>query len=146
MSKNAGELVLFGHPFSSYCQKVLIALYENRIPFELRLLGGDERVWAELAALWPIRRMPVLVDGGRPAGDVGGGRCVAGVEPRPAALDALAGHPQRFDRHLGAGVDIAGEDVFRKFISDLKVAAEEPKDQRFLRRPSTLVRRHFAIP
>lgn len=66
MSKNAGELVLFGHPFSSYCQKVLIALYENRIPFELRLLGGDERVWAELAALWPIRRMPVLVDGSRP--------------------------------------------------------------------------------
>lgn len=66
MSKKASELALFGHPFSSYCQKVLIALYENAIPFELRLLGGDERVWAELAALWPIRRMPVLVDRGRP--------------------------------------------------------------------------------
>ena len=24
---------LFAHPFSSYCQKVLIALYENDIPF-----------------------------------------------------------------------------------------------------------------
>lgn len=66
MGKNASELVLFGHPFSSYCQKVLIALRENPIPFELRLLGGDERIWAELAALWPIRRMPVLVDRGRP--------------------------------------------------------------------------------
>ena len=26
--------VLFAHPFSSYCQKVLIALYENATPFE----------------------------------------------------------------------------------------------------------------
>ena len=25
---------LYAHPFSSYCQKVLVALYENAIPFE----------------------------------------------------------------------------------------------------------------
>src|SRR5512147_556055 len=59
------SLALYAHPFSSYCQKVLIALYENHTPFELRLLGGDERISAEFAALWPLRRMPVLVDGGR---------------------------------------------------------------------------------
>ena len=57
---------LYAHPFSSYCQKVLIALYENDIPFELRLLAqGDERTAAEHAALWPLKRMPVLVDDGR---------------------------------------------------------------------------------
>ena len=57
---------LFAHPFSSYCQKVLIALYENQTPFELRMLApGDEQVAAEHAALWPLKRMPVLVDGGR---------------------------------------------------------------------------------
>src|SRR5262245_41735821 len=57
---------LYAHPFSSYCQKVLIALYENAIPFELRLLApGNERVAAEHAELWPLRRMPVLVDDGR---------------------------------------------------------------------------------
>jgi glutathione S-transferase len=57
---------LYAHPFSSYCQKVLIALYENGTPFELRMLApGDERVAAEHAVLWPLRRMPVLVDGGR---------------------------------------------------------------------------------
>jgi glutathione S-transferase len=56
---------LYAHPFSSYCQKVLIALYENAIPFELRLLAGDERIAAEHAALWPLKRMPVLVDDGR---------------------------------------------------------------------------------
>jgi len=54
---------LYAHPFSSYCQKVLIALYENAIPFEFRMLApGDEQVAAEHAALWPLRRMPVLVD------------------------------------------------------------------------------------
>jgi glutathione S-transferase len=57
---------LYAHPFSSYCQKVLIALYENDTPFELRLVApGDERVAAEHAALWPLRRIPVLVDAGR---------------------------------------------------------------------------------
>jgi glutathione S-transferase len=58
-------LHLYAHPFSSYCQKVLIALYENDIPFEWRLLADDPPVTAEHAALWPLRRMPVLVDGDR---------------------------------------------------------------------------------
>jgi len=57
---------LYAHPFSSYCQKVLIALYENATPFELCLLTpDDERVSAEFAALWPLQRMPLLVDGDR---------------------------------------------------------------------------------
>lgn len=55
---------LFGHPFSSYCQKVLIALYENGTDFEFRMLGPDnEDAVAEWTALWPIKRMPVLQDG-----------------------------------------------------------------------------------
>lgn len=57
---------LYAHPFSSYCQKVLIAFYENDVPFEYRMLApDDERVMAELEALWPFRRFPVLVDDGR---------------------------------------------------------------------------------
>src|SRR6266850_8126153 len=57
---------LYAHPFSSYCQKVLIALYGNDIPFEFRMLApGDEGAAAEHEALWPLRRMPVLVDQGR---------------------------------------------------------------------------------
>src|SRR5258708_12198962 len=59
-------LKLYAHPFSSYCQKVLTALYENGTPFELRLLAHDDpQVMAEFAALWPIKRFPVLVDGSR---------------------------------------------------------------------------------
>jgi glutathione S-transferase len=57
-------LKLYAHPFSSYCQKVLTALYENDTPFELRLLAHDDpQVMAEFAELWPIKRFPVLVDG-----------------------------------------------------------------------------------
>lgn len=57
---------LYAHPFSSYCQKALIAFYENGIPFEFRLLAPENmQAVEEHAALWPLRRMPVLVDGGR---------------------------------------------------------------------------------
>ncbi|WP_246215893.1 glutathione S-transferase family protein [Microvirga makkahensis] len=52
------------HPFSSYRQKVVTALYENGTSFEYRMFD-NERASAELAALWPIGRFPVLVDGGR---------------------------------------------------------------------------------
>ena len=36
---------LFAHPFSSYCQKVLVAIYENGTPFDYRMLepGGSRR-------------------------------------------------------------------------------------------------------
>ena len=45
---------------------MLIALYENGTPFQLRMLApGDEQAAAEHAALWPLKRMPVLVDEGR---------------------------------------------------------------------------------
>jgi glutathione S-transferase len=59
------SLTLYAHPFSSYCQKALVALYENAIPFEYRLLEGAEAM-EELVALWPLKRFPVLVDAGRP--------------------------------------------------------------------------------
>ncbi|MDQ3731243.1 MAG: glutathione S-transferase family protein [Pseudomonadota bacterium] len=57
---------LYAHPFSSYCQKVLIALYENETPFEFRMLApGDAEAAAEHEALWPLKRIPVLVDARR---------------------------------------------------------------------------------
>jgi glutathione S-transferase len=57
-------LELFAHPFSSYCQKALIAFYENDTPFTLRMVE-DPKVAEELAALWPMKRFPILRDGGR---------------------------------------------------------------------------------
>lgn len=58
------SLTLYAHPFSSYCQKVLVAFYENDVPFEYRTLE-DPSAMAELKARWPFARFPVLVDDGR---------------------------------------------------------------------------------
>jgi glutathione S-transferase len=58
------SLTLYAHPFSSYCQKVLIALYENATPFSVRLLADAEAA-REWEALWPLKRMPVLLEDGR---------------------------------------------------------------------------------
>jgi glutathione S-transferase len=55
---------LYAHPFSSYSQKALIALYENGTPFEYRSLE-EPSANAELQSLWPLKRFPVLVDQGR---------------------------------------------------------------------------------
>jgi glutathione S-transferase len=58
--------VLYAHPFSSYSQKVLMALYEKAAPFELRLLSAENpSASAELRALWPLERFPVLHAEGR---------------------------------------------------------------------------------
>jgi len=60
------SLALYGHPFSSYTQKVLIALYENGTPFEVRNLGPDTpQHTAEWLRRWPLRKFPLLVDGER---------------------------------------------------------------------------------
>ncbi len=58
------SLELFSHPFSSYCQKVLMALWENGTPFIYRHLEDPEAA-AERAVLWPMGRFPVLRDRGR---------------------------------------------------------------------------------
>jgi glutathione S-transferase len=58
------SLTLYSHPFSSYCQKVLIALWEHEIAFTYRHLE-DPGAADERAALWPLGRFPVLVDDGR---------------------------------------------------------------------------------
>lgn len=56
-------LTLYYHPFSSYCQKVLIALYERAVPFEPRLIDlGDPAARAELEGHWPFAKFPVLRD------------------------------------------------------------------------------------
>jgi glutathione S-transferase len=59
-------LALYAHPFSSYCQKALTALYENDTPFEMKMLGPETPDnFAEFASLWPLQRMPLLVDNGQ---------------------------------------------------------------------------------
>src|SRR5581483_11115938 len=57
------SLTLYFHPLSSFCHKVLIALYENATPFERRVVNlMDEADAAAFRKLWPIGKFPVLHD------------------------------------------------------------------------------------
>jgi glutathione S-transferase len=60
------SLMLYLHPLSSFCQKVLVALYENDTPFEpqiVKLLDPGES--AAFKKIWPIGKFPVLRDEAR---------------------------------------------------------------------------------
>ncbi len=103
-------LHLFGHPFSSYTMKALIALYENDTPFDFRILGPDHPDnAAELARRWPIGKFPVLVDGGTTVVETSAIiEHLAAFHPGPVPLipaDAKAAAPVRmldrvFDNHV----------------------------------------------
>lgn len=57
------SLVLYYHPLASFCQKVLIALYENATPFEPRIVDlSDTSSASDLFRYWPLGKIPVLYD------------------------------------------------------------------------------------
>jgi glutathione S-transferase len=60
------SLTLYFHPLSSYCHKVLIALYENDTKFAPHLVDlTDEAQRTAFRKLWPIGKFPVLRDDAR---------------------------------------------------------------------------------
>lgn len=57
------SLMLYFHPLSSFCQKVLTALYEKELAFEKHVVDFmDPAASASLSEIWPIRQFPVLRD------------------------------------------------------------------------------------
>ena len=57
------SLKLYFHPLSSFCQKALIAFYENETPFEPHIVDlADAAASAEFKKIWPIGKFPVLRD------------------------------------------------------------------------------------
>jgi glutathione S-transferase len=57
---------LYFHPLSSFCHKVLIALYEGGTPFEPVIVDLiDEASRAAFKEVWPMAKMPVLRDEAR---------------------------------------------------------------------------------
>jgi glutathione S-transferase len=81
-------LTLYEHPFALYCQKVLIALNELGVAYEVLEEQRDfDR--ADLAELWPPASIPVLRDGDEVIGEtsiiiehVAGHRLVPSLEAR----------------------------------------------------------------
>ena len=81
-------LTLYEHPFALYCQKVLIALNELGLDYEVREEQRDfDR--ADLAKLWPPASIPVLRHGDQLVGEtsiiieyVAGARLVPSLDAR----------------------------------------------------------------
>jgi len=81
-------VILYEHPFALYCQKVLVALNELGVAYDVLEEQRDfDR--AELAKLWPPASIPVLRDGDEVVGEssiiiehVAGARLVASLEAR----------------------------------------------------------------
>jgi glutathione S-transferase len=60
------SLTLYYHPLASFCWKVLIALYENDVPFAPQMVNlGDAEERAAFLKIWPVGKFPVLRDDGR---------------------------------------------------------------------------------
>src|ERR1700755_552589 len=81
-------LTLYEHPFALYCQKVLVALNELGVVYDVLEEQRDfDR--ADLAKLWPPASIPVLRDGDHVIGEtsiiiehVAGARLVPSLEAR----------------------------------------------------------------
>jgi glutathione S-transferase len=62
--ETAPALALYGHPFSSYTWKALIALYANDTPFEFRIVDDEHPEHGALVqTVGPLGKFPVLADG-----------------------------------------------------------------------------------
>ena len=106
------SLELYYHPFASFCQKVLVALYENDVAFAPHIIDlGDEASRAELARLWPFAKFPVLRDDAR----------VRTIPESTMIIEYLACHyPGRIDL-VPADAEVAWETRLRDRFYDLYV-------------------------
>ena len=92
------SLTLYFHPLSSFCQKVLTALYENDTPFTPHLVDlGDEVSRAAFLKIWPIGKFPVLRDEAR-------GRT---IPESTIIIEYLAQHHSGRTRLVPADADLA---------------------------------------
>ena len=115
-------LQFFGHPFSSYTQKALIALWADETPFDYRMLDDQHPDnMAELRRHWPFGKFPLLLDG-----------ATAVVETTPIIEHLQAHHPgpnrwipdgeagrrvrfldRFFDLYVMGNMQKAGNDILR---------------------------------
>jgi len=131
------SLQLFAHPFSSYCQKVLIALWADDTEFEYRMLDQEHpENFAELNRRWPFGKFPLLVDDG-----------VTVVETTPIVDYLQAHHPgpntwvpdgdlglrvrfldRFFDNYVMNNMQAAGNDILRPEGSRDPYGAQQGRD------------------
>jgi len=110
------SLQLYFHPFASFCQKVLVALYENDVAFEPHVVDlGDESSSAEFKRIWPIGKFPVLRDKGRT------------IPESSMIIEYLARHYPGKTALVPEDADLAWETRLRDRFYDLYVSAPMQK-------------------
>jgi glutathione S-transferase len=106
------SLKLYFHPLSSFCQKALVALYENDTPFEPRIVDlGDEASSAEFKRIWPIGKFPVLRDEAKDRT----------VPESSIIIEYLGQHYPGRTQLMPADADLARQTRFRDRFYDLYV-------------------------
>jgi glutathione S-transferase len=106
------SLTLHFHPLSSYCHKVLIALYENATPFAPNVVNlGDEQQRTALLTLWPVGKFPVLRDEARDQT----------IPESTVIIEYLDGHYPGGTRFIPTEVDPALQTRLRDRFYDLYV-------------------------
>lgn len=105
-------LTLYGHPLSTFCMKVTMALYEAGTPFRYEVLNlGDPAERERLFSLSPLGKMPVLVDPAR-------GETVAETS---AILEYLSLHHPGAAQLTPASLELAWRARFAERVYDLYV-------------------------
>src|ERR1700676_5401810 len=106
------SLQLYFHPLSSFCQKVLVALYENDTPFEPQIVDlTNETSSAEFKKIWPIGKFPVLRDEAKDRT----------VPESSIIIEYLGQHYPGRTRLVPADADLARQTRFRDRFYDLYV-------------------------
>src|SRR5438270_9128182 len=112
-------LTLYEHPFALYCQKVLVALNELGVHYDVLEEQRDfDR--GELAKLWPPASIPVLRDGDQVIGEtsiiiehVAGARLVPSLEAR--LWDRIC------DQYISHAVQVIVADTFEERFDERAV-------------------------
>jgi glutathione S-transferase len=106
------SLTLYYHPLSSFCQKVLVALYENATPFTPHLVDfADPASRKAFLEIWPVGRFPVLHD-------ANGDRT---IPESSIIIEYLAQHYPGKTQLIPADLDLARQTRFRDRFFDLYV-------------------------
>ena len=104
-------IALYGHPFSSYTWKALIALYEHDLPFDFHLLEPSHPDnLAFVARHQPAGQMPVLDHDGR---------IVIESNAVVEYVDLISGTPRLLPRDPLAAIEVRQmADVFDDYVMD----------------------------
>ena len=115
------SLKLYFHPLASFCQKALIALYENDTPFEPHLVDlADATSSAEFKKIWPIGKFPVLRDDAKDRT----------VPESSIIIEYLGQHYPGRTQLVPADADLARQTRLRDRFYDLYVHEPHAEDRR----------------